>query len=61
MSTVIQLRGLRLMCICGALPEEQDRRQRAGERAVERSHFESSSLRVDPVPDSARSRASLNG
>lgn len=27
MSTVIQLRGLRLMCICGALPEEQDRRQ----------------------------------
>ena len=27
MSTVIQLRGLRLMCICGALREEQDRRQ----------------------------------
>ena len=27
MSTVIQIRGLRLMCICGALPEEQDRRQ----------------------------------
>ena len=24
---VIQLRGLRLACICGALPEEQDRRQ----------------------------------
>ncbi|MEM7141304.1 MAG: dihydroneopterin aldolase [Actinomycetota bacterium] len=24
---VIQLRGLRLMCICGALAEEQDRRQ----------------------------------
>ena len=23
----IQLRGLRLMCICGALPEEQERRQ----------------------------------
>ncbi len=23
----IQLRGLRLMCLCGALPEEQDRRQ----------------------------------
>ncbi|MEM8705664.1 MAG: dihydroneopterin aldolase [Actinomycetota bacterium] len=27
MSTVVQLRGLRLMCICGALPEEQERRQ----------------------------------
>ena len=27
MSTTIQLRGLRLSCICGALPEEQDRRQ----------------------------------
>ena len=26
-SPVIQLRGLRLACICGALPEEQDRRQ----------------------------------
>ena len=26
-SDVIQLRGLRLMCICGALPEEQDRQQ----------------------------------
>lgn len=24
---VIQLRGLRLLCLCGALPEEQDRRQ----------------------------------
>jgi dihydroneopterin aldolase len=24
---VIQLRGIRAMCICGALPEEQDRRQ----------------------------------
>ena len=24
---VIQLRGLRLTCVCGALPEEQDRRQ----------------------------------
>lgn len=24
---VIQLRGLRLACLCGALPEEQDRRQ----------------------------------
>ena len=24
---VIQLRGLRLLCICGALPEEQGRRQ----------------------------------
>lgn len=24
---VIQLRGLRLTCLCGALPEEQDRRQ----------------------------------
>lgn len=24
---VIQLRGLRLTCICGALPEEQERRQ----------------------------------
>ena len=24
---VIQLRGLRAMCVCGALPEEQDRRQ----------------------------------
>ena len=24
---VIQLRGLRLSCLCGALPEEQDRRQ----------------------------------
>jgi len=24
---VIQLRGLRLMCLCGALPEEHDRRQ----------------------------------
>ena len=24
---VIQLRGLRALCICGALPEEQDRRQ----------------------------------
>lgn len=24
---VIQLRGLRLACVCGALPEEQDRRQ----------------------------------
>ncbi len=24
---VIQLRGLRLMCLCGALPEERDRRQ----------------------------------
>lgn len=23
----IQLRGLRCMCLCGALPEEQDRRQ----------------------------------
>ncbi|MEO0493256.1 MAG: dihydroneopterin aldolase [Actinomycetota bacterium] len=27
MSTVIQLRGLRQMCICGALPEEQGRPQ----------------------------------
>ena len=27
MDEVIQLRGLRLACICGALPEEQDRRQ----------------------------------
>lgn len=26
-SEVIQLRGLRLACLCGALPEEQDRRQ----------------------------------
>lgn len=25
--SVIRLRGLRAMCICGALPEEQDRRQ----------------------------------
>ena len=24
---VIQLRGIRALCICGALPEEQDRRQ----------------------------------
>ncbi len=24
---LIQLRGLRLTCLCGALPEEQDRRQ----------------------------------
>lgn len=24
---VIQLRGLRLSCVCGALPEEQERRQ----------------------------------
>lgn len=24
---VIQLRGLRMMCLCGALPEEQGRRQ----------------------------------
>ena len=24
---VIQLRGIRLMCLCGALPEEQNRRQ----------------------------------
>jgi dihydroneopterin aldolase len=24
---VIQLRGIRAMCLCGALPEEQDRRQ----------------------------------
>jgi dihydroneopterin aldolase len=24
---VIQLRGIRCLCICGALPEEQDRRQ----------------------------------
>ena len=27
MSAVVQLRGLRLLCVCGALPEEQDRRQ----------------------------------
>ena len=27
MTSTIQLRGLRLSCICGALPEEQNRRQ----------------------------------
>lgn len=26
-TAVIQLRGLRLTCVCGALPEEQERRQ----------------------------------
>lgn len=25
--TVIRLRGIRALCLCGALPEEQDRRQ----------------------------------
>jgi len=27
MDAVVELRGLRLLCVCGALPEEQDRRQ----------------------------------
>lgn len=27
MSVVLELRGLRLACLCGVLPEEQDRRQ----------------------------------